>query len=96
MSNPHDAGEGLSGATKDSVRVGSYSPNGMADDLTDLVADRPGLEEVSYHSNGQADADAGGAHDYASCRDPRSDAPDHHEIPDGRQHVSGGVLVPAQ
>jgi hypothetical protein len=51
------------------------------------------LEEVGYHGNGHADAEAGCAHDYASRRDPRSEAPDHCDITDGRQHASGGVLV---
>jgi hypothetical protein len=56
----------------------------MASDLCNLVADRPRLEEVGYHGNGHADSEAGGTHDYASRRDRRREAPDHHGIPDGR------------
>jgi hypothetical protein len=55
----------------------------MANDCFNLVADRPWLEEVGYHGDGEADADASRAHDDAFRRDPRSDAPDHHDIPDG-------------
>jgi len=63
----------------------------MANDRCNLVANRPWLEEVGQHSNGQTDADAGRAHDYPSRRDPRGKATNHHDIPDGRQHASGGV-----
>ena len=55
----------------------------MARHACNLVANRPWLEQVGYHADAEADADASRAHDYAFCRDPRSDARDHHHIPDG-------------
>jgi hypothetical protein len=68
----------------------------MATDLFNLLADRPWLEEVGYHSDCQASGDGRPDHGQASCCDPRCDAPDHHDITEGRDRASGGVLVAAQ
>src|SRR4051794_39420305 len=57
---------------------------------------RPRLEEVGHHGNGETDADAGRAHDYASRRDTRSETTDHYDISDCRYRTSRGGLVTGQ